>query len=40
VRYGFAPLFITTTVLYLLAVGVMWRFFRNTESMPVAIATA
>jgi MFS family permease len=40
VRYGFAPLFITTTVLYLLAVSVMWRFFRNTENVPVPIATA
>ena len=35
VRYGFTPLFITTTVLYLLAVSVMWRFFRNTENIPV-----
>lgn len=35
VRYGFAPLFITTTVLYLLAIGVMWKFFSNTENAPV-----
>ncbi|MEP7135193.1 MAG: MFS transporter [Chloroflexota bacterium] len=38
VRYGFTPLFITTTVLYLLAVGMMWRFFRDTEIMPVPVA--
>jgi len=30
-RYGFTPLFLATTVLYLLAIGVMWRFFHNTE---------
>jgi len=40
VRYGFAPLFVTTTVLYLLAVSVMWRFFSNTENVPVSVATA
>jgi MFS family permease len=40
VRYGFTPLFITTTILYLLAVSVMWRFFRNTENVPVPVATA
>jgi MFS family permease len=39
VRYGFSPLFVATTVLYLLAIGVMWRFFRSTESMPAAVAT-
>jgi len=30
-RYGFSPLFITTTILYLIAVGTMWRMFRNSE---------
>lgn len=30
-RYGFSPLFITTTILYLIAVGTMWRMFRNAE---------
>lgn len=30
-RYGFSPLFITTTILYLVAVGTMWRMFRNAE---------
>jgi MFS family permease len=38
VRYGFSPLFITTTVLYLLAVGVMWKLFGNTENAPVPVA--
>ncbi len=31
VRYGFAPLFLTTTVLYLMAIAITWLFFRNTE---------
>jgi MFS family permease len=33
VRYGFTPLFITTTVLYLLAISSMWRFFSRTENV-------
>jgi len=37
VRYGFTPLFITTTLLYLLAVGLMWRFFRNTEIVQTPV---
>jgi predicted MFS family arabinose efflux permease len=32
-QYGFAPLFIATTFLYLIANGVMWRFFRDAERM-------
>jgi predicted MFS family arabinose efflux permease len=32
-RYGFSPLFITTTLLYLIAVGVMWKMFRNAERL-------
>ena len=32
-RYGFSPLFLTTTILYLIAVGVMWRMFRNAERL-------
>jgi MFS family permease len=40
VHYGFAPLFITTSVLYLLAVGVMWRFFSSTENISVPVAVA
>ena len=31
ISYGFTPLFITTTVLYLLAIGFMWIFFGKTE---------
>jgi len=31
-RYGFTPLFISTAILYLLAIGLAWFFFRNTES--------
>jgi predicted MFS family arabinose efflux permease len=30
-RYGFSPLFITTTILYLIAVGVMWKMFHSAE---------
>jgi len=33
VRYGFTPLFLTTTVLYLLAISSMWRFFSRTENV-------
>jgi len=40
VRYGFSPLFITTTVLYLLAIGVMWKFFGKTENVPVPVVVA
>lgn len=32
-RYGFSPLFVTTTILYLIAVGVMWRMFHNAERL-------
>jgi MFS family permease len=32
-RYGFSPLFVTTTILYIVAVAVMWRMFHNSESM-------
>jgi len=40
VRYGFTPLFITTTVLYLLAISSMWRFFSDTENVSTSVATA
>ena len=30
-RHGFTPLFMTTTVLYLLAIGLTWKFFHKTE---------
>ncbi len=35
-HYGFSPLFIATTILYLIAVGVMWRMFHN-EERPQAV---
>lgn len=31
IGYGFTPLFVATTILYLLAIGVMWTFFSRTE---------
>jgi len=40
VRYGFTPLFITTTVLYLLAISSIWRFFSRTENASASVATA
>ncbi len=33
VRYGFSPLFLATTVLYLLAIGTTWLFFRSSEKI-------
>jgi MFS family permease len=35
--YGFTPLFITTTLLYLTAIGVMWMFFGKSEAQPQAV---
>ncbi|HLO34165.1 MAG TPA: MFS transporter [Anaerolineales bacterium] len=35
-QYGFAPLFIATTLLYLAAIGVMWRFFRDAEQTQLS----
>jgi len=35
-RYGFAPLFMTTAILYLLAIGTTWVFFHNTEKSQLA----
>lgn len=37
-QYGFTPLFITTTLLYLLSIGVMWKLFRNAERVSVEVA--
>ncbi len=34
-RWGFAPLFISTAVLYTLAIGLTWLFFRDKETEPV-----
>jgi len=33
-RWGFAPLFITTALVYVLAVAVTWAFFHATEESP------
>lgn len=33
-RYGFAPLFVSTAVLYSLAAGLTWLFFRAAEARP------
>jgi predicted MFS family arabinose efflux permease len=33
-RYGFAPLFVSTAVLYSLAVVLTWVFFRGAEARP------
>lgn len=38
--YGFAPLFIATTLLYLLAIGIMWKFFHNAEQLSAVAAVA
>ena len=32
VAYGFGPLFITTSILYLLAIGIMWISFNKAEA--------
>ncbi|HLO13554.1 MAG TPA: MFS transporter [Anaerolineales bacterium] len=39
-QYGFTPLFISTTLLYLLSIGVMWKFFHNAEQEPLSSAAA
>lgn len=31
--YGFTPLFIATTILYIIAIGVMWNMFHNAENL-------
>ncbi|HEY4690093.1 MAG TPA: MFS transporter [Anaerolineae bacterium] len=37
-RYGFGPLFISTAVLYCLAIGLTWLFFRNAEAQAKSAA--
>jgi MFS family permease len=37
-QYGFTPLFIATTILYLLSIGVMWRYFGHTEQLSLKTA--
>jgi MFS family permease len=39
-QYGFTPLFISTTILYLLSIGVMWRYFGHTEQLSLKAAAA
>jgi MFS family permease len=39
-RYGFTPLFLATTFLYLIAIGVMWRFFHDAEEVQLPSKTA
>jgi MFS family permease len=39
-HYGFTPLFLATTFLYLIAVGVMWRFFHDAEQIQLSSKTA
>ena len=39
-QYGFTPLFMATTILYLLSIGVMWRYFHHAEQLSLKAATA
>ena len=39
-RFGFSPLFIATTFLYLIAIAVMWRMFHNAERLQPEEALA
>jgi predicted MFS family arabinose efflux permease len=39
-RYGFSPLFIATTILYLIAVAVMWMLFHHVEEVRSNPVTA
>jgi predicted MFS family arabinose efflux permease len=39
-QYGFTPLFVATTVLYIVAISVMWRFFRQAEQTPLSSPVA
>jgi predicted MFS family arabinose efflux permease len=39
-QYGFGPLFLATTFLYLVAIGVMWRFFHDAERVSLASTAA
>jgi MFS family permease len=34
-RYGFAPLFIATGVLYAVAIVLTWGFFKDSENVPL-----
>lgn len=39
-QYGFTPLFLATTILYLIAIGVMWKFFHDAEQVQFSSARA
>ncbi len=39
-RYGFAPLFIATSILYFVAVTIIWTFFKGAEKIPAFPPTA
>lgn len=39
-RYGFSPLFVATTILYLVAIAVMWKLFHQVEEVRSAPVTA
>jgi MFS family permease len=39
-NYGFSPLFIATTILYVVAVAVMWKMFHTAEEIQPDIVTA
>jgi MFS family permease len=39
-KYGFTPLFITTSTLYLLAIILAWRFFVRQESVAIPHAAS
>ncbi len=40
VRYGFTPLFLATTVLYLIAITLTWALFHKSEKQPVISSSA
>jgi MFS family permease len=39
-NYGFTPLFLATTFLYLIAIGVMWKFFHDAEQVQLSSTIA
>jgi MFS family permease len=39
-QYGFTPLFLATTFLYLIAISVMWKFFHDAEQVQLSSKTA
>jgi predicted MFS family arabinose efflux permease len=39
-RYGFAPLFMATSVIYLIAISATWIFFHSSERTNVPLSSA